>query len=64
MIEKSIPNFGTEIVLTNFIKQHAQEMEEHVMQQHIQLYVNKYSLHIGNDGLQAIQQMQSILNKI
>ncbi|MEO5909638.1 MAG: 1,4-dihydroxy-6-naphthoate synthase [Pelobium sp.] len=38
-----------------FIKQHAQEMEEKVMYQHIELYVNKYSIDLGEEGHQAIE---------
>jgi 1,4-dihydroxy-6-naphthoate synthase len=33
--------------LTDYIKQHAQEMSEQVMRQHIDLYVNQYSLSVG-----------------
>ncbi|PRD48776.1 1,4-dihydroxy-6-naphthoate synthase [Sphingobacterium haloxyli] len=41
----------------NYIRSHAQEMEEAVMYQHIELYVNEYSEHLGADGRRAIQQM-------
>ena len=37
-----------------FIKQHAQEMDPKVMQQHIQLYVNDYSVDLGNTGRDAV----------
>ena len=37
-----------------FIKQHAQEMDPKVMQQHIQLYVNDYSVDLGNKGREAV----------
>jgi 1,4-dihydroxy-6-naphthoate synthase len=37
-----------------FIKQHAQEMDSKVMQQHIQLYVNDYSVDLGNTGRDAV----------
>lgn len=39
----------------NFIRSHAQEMSEEVMYQHINLYVNKYSLNLGVDGRNAIE---------
>lgn len=39
-----------------FVKQHAQEMSETVIHQHISLYVNKYSLDLGNSGQDAIEQ--------
>lgn len=41
----------------DYIRSHAQEMEEEVMYKHIDLYVNKYSEHLGKDGRMAIQQM-------
>jgi 1,4-dihydroxy-6-naphthoate synthase len=40
-----------------FIRQHAQEMSEEVMYKHIELYVNKYSVDLGEEGRKAIQLM-------
>lgn len=40
-----------------FIRSHAQEMSEEVMYKHIELYVNKYSLDLGEEGKKAIQLM-------
>ncbi len=40
-----------------FVKQHAQEMEESVIVQHIQLYVNKYSLNLGVEGRKAVSTL-------
>lgn len=40
-----------------YIKQHAQEMSEEVMYQHINLYVNKYSIDLGNEGKSAITDL-------
>ncbi|WCT12055.1 menaquinone biosynthesis family protein [Mucilaginibacter jinjuensis] len=37
-----------------FIKSHAQEMSEEVMYKHIELYVNKYSVDLGEEGRKAI----------
>jgi len=37
-----------------YVQQHAQEMDTAVMQQHIDLYVNDYSLDLGTKGKQAI----------
>ncbi len=39
----------------NFIRQHAQEMEEDVMYKHIGLYVNDFTLELGEKGKQAIR---------
>lgn len=41
----------------DFVKQQAQAMEESVMLQHIDLYVNEYSLDLGNVGKKAIHFM-------
>jgi 1,4-dihydroxy-6-naphthoate synthase len=40
-----------------FIKQHAQEMSEEVMYKHIELYVNQYSVELGEEGRKAINLM-------
>lgn len=40
-----------------YIRRRAQEMDEGVMQQHIDLYVNQYSLQYGDDGEAAIRDL-------
>jgi 1,4-dihydroxy-6-naphthoate synthase len=40
-----------------YIRSHAQEMEESVMYKHIELYVNKFSENLGDEGKRAINQM-------
>ncbi|HEY9205167.1 MAG TPA: 1,4-dihydroxy-6-naphthoate synthase [Candidatus Methanoperedens sp.] len=39
-----------------YIKKHAQELEDDVIDQHIKLYVNDYSLDIGN-GIAAVEKL-------
>lgn len=46
--------------LSGYIRQHSQEMEETVMRQHIDLYVNEYSLDIGSDGKMAVNEFLKI----
>jgi len=41
----------------DFIRQHSQEMEESVMYQHIDLYVNQYSVNLGPEGRKAIDTL-------
>ncbi|MFT5367624.1 MAG: 1,4-dihydroxy-6-naphthoate synthase [Candidatus Latescibacterota bacterium] len=41
----------------DYIRQHAQEMDHHVMQQHIDLYVNDYTLDYMTDGEAAITDL-------
>jgi 1,4-dihydroxy-6-naphthoate synthase len=40
-----------------FIKQHAAEMDPEVCRQHIELYVNDYSVDLGDEGVGAIDEM-------
>jgi 1,4-dihydroxy-6-naphthoate synthase len=46
-------------VIKPYIRSHAQEMDEAVMQQHIDLYVNEYSMDYGEDGEAAIADLLS-----
>ena len=47
----------------DFVKEYAQEMDEKVMQKHIHLYVNHYSLSLGEKGKAAIQHMCDFMFK-
>ena len=38
-----------------YVRAHAQEMDEEVMYKHIDLYVNQYSIDLGDDGRRAIE---------
>lgn len=38
-----------------FVREHAQEMSEEVMQRHIELYVNEYSIDLGAEGRRAVE---------
>lgn len=40
-----------------YVKAHAQEMDEKVMQQHIDLYVNQFSLDLGEEGRKAVKHL-------
>jgi 1,4-dihydroxy-6-naphthoate synthase len=44
-------------LLSNYVKQHAQEMSEEVMKKHIALYVNDFSIDLGELGEKAIHLM-------
>ncbi len=41
----------------SYIKKHSQEMEDDVIERHIGLYVNNYSLDIGDAGLHAVREL-------
>ncbi|MFT3749468.1 MAG: 1,4-dihydroxy-6-naphthoate synthase [Agriterribacter sp.] len=49
--------------LPEYVKQHSQEMEETVMRQHIDLYVNNYSIDIGRDGRKAVDEFLHIYER-
>jgi 1,4-dihydroxy-6-naphthoate synthase len=41
----------------SYVAEHAQEMDPKVMQQHIDLYVNRFSEDLGTEGIAAIEQL-------
>lgn len=47
-------------VVTDYVKQYAQEMEENVMKQHIDLYVNNFSLNLGVEGKRAVVKLLEV----
>lgn len=50
--------------ISPFVKEHAQAMEPGVMQQHIDLYVNQFSLQLGAEGRKAIEKLHEVFLKI
>jgi 1,4-dihydroxy-6-naphthoate synthase len=56
--QKSYPS------LADYVKQHSQEMEESVMRQHIDLYVNNYSLGLGTEGRKAVDTLLHIYHQM
>jgi 1,4-dihydroxy-6-naphthoate synthase len=41
----------------DFIKDHAQELEDDVIEKHIALFVNDFSLSLGDEGRRAIEEL-------
>ena len=65
LIRKSLEySFEQYPAISNYIKQHAQEMEESVMRQHIDLYVNNYSLQLGQEGRKAVEKLLDVFENI
>ena len=61
LIRKSIEfAFRNYPLITDYVKQHSQEMSEEVMRQHIELYVNNFSIDLGKDGKNAIETLYKI----
>ena len=50
-------------VLSDYVKQHAQEMSEEVMRKHIDLYVNNFSVDLGEAGKNAVLKLMEVYNK-
>lgn len=61
IIKKSIEYaFAKYPVLNDYIRSHAQEMSEDVMRQHIDLYVNNFSVDLGEMGKAAVEELLKI----
>jgi 1,4-dihydroxy-6-naphthoate synthase len=50
--------------LSDYVIRHAQEMQESVMRQHIDLYVNQYSLSLGDEGRRAVEVLLKVYDDI
>lgn len=46
--------------VSDYVKQHAQAMDEAVMRQHIELYVNDFSVDLGEEGQNAINTFAAV----
>ena len=46
-------------LISDFVKSYSQTMHPDVMRQHIDLYVNEYTIDLGETGWQAIEKMKS-----
>jgi 1,4-dihydroxy-6-naphthoate synthase len=50
--------------LSEYVKKHSQEMEESVMRQHIDLYVNNFSSDLGKAGKSAVKKLLEVYAKL
>ncbi len=50
--------------LTDYVRKHSQEMNESVMRQHIDLYVNNYSVDLGEDGKKAVKKLLEVYQQL
>jgi 1,4-dihydroxy-6-naphthoate synthase len=50
--------------LPEYVKCHSQEMSEQVMRQHINLYVNDFSIDMGDTGRNAIAQLERVYDNL
>ncbi len=50
--------------ISDYTKQHSQEMSESVMRQHIDLYVNNYSIDLGDKGKAAVLKLMEVYEQV
>jgi 1,4-dihydroxy-6-naphthoate synthase len=63
LIQKSITYAYQQLPsISPYIREHSQEMDEHVMRQHINLYVNNYSVDLGTNGKAAVMKLLEVFN--
>jgi len=57
MLKKSVEYaFANRSMTCGYVREHAQELDDEVIEQHIRLYVNDYTLDIG-DGAAAVEEL-------
>ena len=65
LIRKSVEYAFTNYpILAGYVKQHSQEMEEKVMRQHIDLYVNDYSIDLAEEGKEAVRKLLTVYQQV
>ena len=52
--------FANPMVSRDYVKQHAQELEDEVINQHISLFVNQFSLSLGEQGCAAMAALTGL----
>lgn len=65
LIKKSVAYaFKNYPAITDYVRLQAQEMNEDVMRKHIDLYVNDYTIDLGENGKKAVQQLMNVYAQI
>ena len=58
LVKQSLEHaFSRYPLISDYVKLHSQSMSEDVMRKHIDLYVNNYSLDLGEEGKNAIRTL-------
>jgi 1,4-dihydroxy-6-naphthoate synthase len=52
--------FANPMASREFVKQHAQELEDDVIDKHIALFVNDFSLSLGTEGRAAMETLTGL----
>ncbi len=64
LIASSLLRARAQSELSRFVREQAQSMREDVIRQHIDLYVNDYTLSLGSEGKKAIRTLYDVFQKI
>jgi 1,4-dihydroxy-6-naphthoate synthase len=51
-------------LISDYVKRHAQEMDESVMRQHVELYVNEHSVELGVSGRRAVERLFAVHREV
>ena len=61
LLSKSVQfAFENPLVSRDFVKEHAQELEDDVIEKHISLFVNDYTISLGEEGVQAVKRLLEV----
>lgn len=52
--------FDNPLLSRDFVKQHAQELEDDVIEKHISLFVNDYTTSLGSEGREAVERLTNM----
>lgn len=65
LIRKSVEySFKCYPKISSYISRHSQEMNEDVMRKHIDLYVNNFSISLGDEGRAAVEKLLEVYSTI
>jgi len=65
LIKKSVEySFRNYPAISTYVSSHSQEMSEDVMRKHIDLYVNNFSIDLGEEGRQAVHKFLEVYERI
>ena len=65
LIKKSVEySFKNYPAISSYVSSHSQEMSVEVMRKHIDLYVNNFSIDLGEEGKQAVNKFLEVYSQI
>ena len=65
LIRKSLEySFANYPVISSYVAEHSQEMSEDIMRKHIDLYVNDFSISLGDEGRNAVHTLLDVYSKM